>query len=94
MPPYGRRAYTGLLGQNTVWARLFLGVLNVLIRAQLAFDFVCLLVQFRWVLFGKAQFIFIRLFELLGHCKSCMMEDPSKDIRKCEENRDRQTERG
>ena len=27
MPPYGRRAYTGLLGQNTVWARLFLAVL-------------------------------------------------------------------
>ena len=23
-----------------------------------------------------------------------MMEDPSEDIRKCEENRDRQTERG
>ena len=35
MPPYGRRAYTGLLGQNTVWARLFLGVLNVLLRARI-----------------------------------------------------------
>ena len=41
MLPYGRQAYTGLLGQNTVWARLFLAVLNVLLRAQLAFDFVC-----------------------------------------------------
>ena len=41
MPPYGRQAYTGVLGQNTVWARLFLAVLNVLLRAQLAFDFVC-----------------------------------------------------
>ena len=38
MPP---KAYTGLLGQNTVWARSFLVVLNVLLRAQLEFDFVC-----------------------------------------------------
>ena len=35
MPPYGRQAHTGLLGQNTVWARLFLGVLNVLLRARI-----------------------------------------------------------
>ena len=39
MPP---KAYTGLLGQNTVWARLFLGVLNVFVafpnRKSIIFD--------------------------------------------------------
>ena len=34
MPPYGRRTQTGSSGQNTVWAGIFRGILNVSLRAS------------------------------------------------------------